>query len=115
MKDTNHTIKTISSNDYRIQEGIAPGTEIEIIVDGKSIKAYEGESVAASILATGKRSLRTTSKSYEPRGLYCAIGICFDCVMTIDNIPNIRACQTFVRNGMIIETQQGEGKWRVEP
>ncbi len=83
-------------------------------MDGKPIKAYEGESVAAAILATGKRSLRTTSKVHEPRGLYCAIGICFDCVMTIDNILNIRTCQTIVRNGMEIETQQGEGKWRVE-
>lgn len=101
--------------DYRIENIVTRGEQIGIMVDGKPVKAYEGESVAAAILATGKRSLRSTSIKHKPRGLYCAIGICFDCVMTIDNIPNIRTCQTFVRKGMIIETQQGEGKWRVEP
>lgn len=107
-------MKNYPEKNYRIENGVIRGSEIEIIVNGKPVKAYEGESVAAAILATGKRSLRTTSKVHEPRGLYCAIGICFECVMTIDNIPNTRTCQAFVRNGMIIETQQGEGKWRVE-
>lgn len=103
-----------ANKDLRVDAGIVRGAEIEIIVDGKPVKAYEGETVAAAILATGRRSLRTTTKDEEPRGLYCAIGICFDCVMTIDNIPNSRTCQTYARNGMVIETQQGEGKWRVD-
>jgi predicted molibdopterin-dependent oxidoreductase YjgC len=115
MNDLKENRTAASGNDYRVNTEISRGAEIKIIVDGQPVKAFEGETVAAAILATGKRSLRITSKNHEPRGLYCAIGICFDCVMTIDNISNTRTCQTFVRNGMVIETQQGEGKWRIEP
>ena len=101
-------------NDYRIDIGIKRGAEIEITVDGKPVKAYEGETIAAAILATGTRALRTTPVKNESRGLYCGIGICFDCVMIIDHIPNIRACQTLVKKGMVVESQKGDGSWRQE-
>ncbi len=48
---------------------------------------------------------------YEPRGLFCAIGRCTDCVMTVDGVPNVRTCVTLVEGGMSIETQRGLGKW----
>jgi aerobic-type carbon monoxide dehydrogenase small subunit (CoxS/CutS family) len=99
-------------SDYRLNR-ISRGTEIKIIVDGQPVKAYEGESVAAAIYATGRRALRTTSRRNETRGLYCGIGVCFDCVMIIDNIPNVRSCQTLVRDGMVIECERGEGKWEI--
>jgi sarcosine oxidase subunit alpha len=116
MKDLTENISNYFSGDeYRVNERIIRGAEVEIIVDGEPLKAYEGESIAAAILVTGRRSLRTTSKTKEKRGLYCSIGICFDCGMTINNIPNIRTCQTKVEKGMIVETQKEEGKWRIEP
>jgi aerobic-type carbon monoxide dehydrogenase small subunit (CoxS/CutS family) len=99
-------------SDYRLNR-ISRGAEIKIIVDGQPVKAYEGESVAAAIYATGRRTLRTTSKRNETRGLYCGIGVCFDCVMIIDNIPNVRSCQKLVRDGMIVESEKGEGKWKI--
>ncbi len=99
-------------NDYRISTEIQRGAEVKLIVDGHLIKAYEGETVAAAILATGRRALRTTTVRNEMRGLYCGIGICFDCVMVVNGSPNIRTCQTFVKEGMIVESQKGEGKWR---
>lgn len=114
MNDLNENRSDKSKNDYRVNTGISRGAEIEIMVDGQPTKAYEGETVAAAILATGRRALRTTSGTNEMRGLYCGIGICFDCVMVINNIPNVRTCQTFVENGMMVESQKGEGKWRVE-
>lgn len=92
-------------------DAVARGTEIEFLVDGNPVRAFEGESVAAALLAVGKRALRTTSRKGEPRGAYCTMGVCFDCIMTIDGRPNVRACQTKVRAGMRVESQLGLGTW----
>ena len=100
--------------DCRVNGAVTRGPEIAIILDGRPVRAFEGESVAAALLAIGKRALRTTSRRGEPRGLYCGIGLCFDCVMTIDGQPNVRACQTPARAGMRVDSQSGEGLWRVE-
>lgn len=94
--------------------GVTRGPGVEIFVDGQPIQAFEGESVAAALLASGRRTLRNTARLQEPRGMYCGIGVCFDCVMTVDGRPNVRACQSPVRAGMQIETQQGDGKWSFE-
>ena len=105
-----------SEEDDRWLEGVAArGMEIEFFLDGCGIRAFEGETVGAALLATGKRMLRTTSRRGEPRGLYCGIGVCFDCVMTIDGLPNVRTCQTVVRDGMRVDSQTANGMWRVEP
>lgn len=104
----------LGGSDSRTDGAITRGPEIDIIVDGQLLQAFEGESVAAALLAVGRRMLRTTSRRGEPRGLYCGIGICFDCAMTIDGQPSVRACQTQVRAGMRIETQSGEGTWMIE-
>lgn len=98
----------------RIIRGVTRGSQVEIFVDGEPIQAFEGESVAAALLASGRRTLRTTARLHEPRGMYCGIGLCFDCVMMIDGKPNVRTCQAAVRAGMRIESQQGDGKWRFE-
>ncbi len=103
-----------SESDNRIDGGGERGPGVEIVVDGQPLQAFEGESVASALLAAGRRTLRTTSRLHEPRGMYCGIGVCFDCVMTIDGRPNVRACQTLVRAGMRIESQHGDGKWRFE-
>ena len=86
-----------------------------ILVDGQPLVAFEGESVAAALLASGRRALRTTARRGEPRGMYCGIGTCFDCVMTVDGRPNVRTCQTPVRAGMRVESQRGEGSWGLKP
>jgi aerobic-type carbon monoxide dehydrogenase small subunit (CoxS/CutS family) len=94
---------------------VTRGREIEILVDGQPVRAFEGETVAAALLAAGRRGLRTTARRKESRGLYCGIGVCFECVMTIDGRPGVRTCQTPVRDGMRVETQAGVGTWRVTP
>jgi hypothetical protein len=103
--------RVATSPERRMDDGTERGRAIGIVVDGNPVRAYEGESVATALLATGQRTLRTTSRRGAPRGLYCGIGSCFECVMVIDGRPGIRACQTPVREGMHIETQQGEGEW----
>jgi sarcosine oxidase subunit alpha len=88
------------------------GEQIEILFDGKPVKAHQGETVAAALMATGRRHFRLSSVRSEPRGLYCGNGMCFDCVMTIDNIPNVRTCQKLVSPGMTVESQNAEGLWK---
>ncbi|HHX24683.1 MAG TPA: (2Fe-2S)-binding protein [Thermoanaerobacterales bacterium] len=86
-------------------------TNAIIIVDGKKIPAIEGEPIAAALLSAGIKKFRETPKKHKPRGIFCAIGRCTDCVMTVDGIPNVRTCVTPVKNGMIINTQKGLGEW----
>lgn len=84
---------------------------VEIFVDGKPIEAREGEMIAAALTAAGIRAFRKTAIKHKPRGIFCAIGRCTDCAMTVDGVPNVRTCVTRVRDGMRIETQDGLGKW----
>jgi len=85
---------------------------VEVFVDGKPFQVREGEPVAAQLIANGIKVFRYTPKRGEPRSIFCAVGRCTDCVMTIDGVPNVRTCVTPVRAGMRIETQHGLGEWR---
>ena len=88
------------------------GKKVQITVDDKMIDAYEGEMIASALTAAGIKSLRYTSKKHEPRGIYCAIGRCTDCVMVVNGRPNVRTCITPVTEGMKIKTQEGLGEWK---
>lgn len=83
---------------------------VTINCDGIKILAIKGEPIAAALLAAGVRTFRKTVKTGEPRGLYCGIGQCNDCIMEVNGVPNIRTCVTLVEEGMIIKTQEGLGK-----
>ncbi len=88
---------------------------IEITVDGRKVAAREGETIAAALLASGIRVNRYTRKRHRPRGLFCAIGQCTDCVMVVNGVPNVRTCVTPVADGMVIETQHGSGNALTSP
>lgn len=79
---------------------------IKIEVDGRPIDAFEGEPIAAALMAAGISVFRYTRKKGEPRGIFCAIGQCTDCMMTVDGVPNVRTCIIPVKAGMKIKTQQ---------
>lgn len=91
----------------RVSHGIERGRQFEIEVDGEPVMAYEGETIATALLAAGKQILRWTHKREEPRGIFCGMGICFDCVMTVDGVPNVRTCITPAQPGMKVVTQRG--------
>ncbi|MBW1699307.1 MAG: (2Fe-2S)-binding protein [Deltaproteobacteria bacterium] len=95
--------------DRRVKSGLKRGRRFEIEVDGEKIIAYEGETIASAILASGRRTLRYTPQKGHPRGIYCGIGLCHDCIMTVDGIPNTRTCQTLATPGCRVETQKGSG------
>jgi predicted molibdopterin-dependent oxidoreductase YjgC len=77
---------------------------VTFTVDGERLEAEPTASLAAALLAAGRRRLRTAPRSGEPRGLWCGMGVCFDCLVTVDGRPGVRACLTRVRNGMQVET-----------
>ncbi|WP_449374150.1 FAD-dependent oxidoreductase [Arthrobacter psychrolactophilus] len=76
-----------------------PMPEIEVTFDGAPVPARPGQTVGAALTAAGVTSWRTTAKNGRPRGLFCGIGVCFDCLITADGAPNQRACLTPVREG----------------
>ena len=78
---------------------------VKITVDGKVLKAIEGEPIASALVANGIMVFRKTRIRKEPRGYFCGIGLCTDCMMTVDGVQNIRTCITHVKKGMKIETQ----------
>ena len=80
---------------------------VEIQVDGVSSRVREGESVAAALLASGMCSCRTSPVSGAPRAPYCMMGVCFECLVEIDGVPNRQSCQIPVEDGMQIRRQQG--------
>ena len=80
---------------------------IEFTFDGESINAITGHSVAAALLAANQRALRKTRFNNNERGVFCGIGVCFDCLVVIDGITNQRACLIEARPGMKVQTQVG--------
>jgi sarcosine oxidase subunit alpha len=100
--------------DRRVEKGVQRGRRFEIEVDGEKLTAYEGETIAAVLLAAGIRICRTTGNRKHPRGVYCGIGLCHECMMVIDGVPNTRSCQSLAYPGCRVETQEGLGELEVE-
>jgi predicted molibdopterin-dependent oxidoreductase YjgC len=77
--------------------------------DGRELEARDGWTVGAALLAAGVRSWRTTRNEGRPRGLFCGIGVCFDCLITVNGQPSVRACLVPVQPGDVVSTQIGTG------
>lgn len=84
-----------------------PARTLRIRVNGRVVEAGEGESVAAALLAAGIAVFRRSALSGDARGAYCGMGVCFECLVTIDGAANRQACLTPVREGMAVETGGG--------
>lgn len=80
---------------------------IEFTFDGEKIDAITGQSVAAALLAANQRTLRKTRFNNNERGVFCGIGVCFDCLVVIDGITSQRACLIEAKPGMKVQTQVG--------
>lgn len=83
------------------------GREVTFSFDGRELKGMEGEPIAVALKANGVMIHRYTRKEHKPRGIFCAIGRCTDCVMVVDGKPNVRTCVTPLAEGMKIQTQDG--------
>lgn len=85
------------------------GDDLSVTFDfeGQSVAARPGDTVAAAILVSGAAHTRTTPVTGAPRLPYCMMGVCFDCLMEIDGVPNQQACLVEVRDGMHVKRQVG--------
>ncbi len=78
-------------------------------LDGQPVAFRPGQTVGAALVAHGTVSWRHTRLEARPRGLFCGIGVCFDCLVTVDGHPNQRACLVLAVPGMSVTTQEGTG------
>jgi predicted molibdopterin-dependent oxidoreductase YjgC len=88
----------------RLDGNVERGRPVQITVDGETIQAYEGESLAAALMASGRRVFRHTDPGGHPRGIFCGMGICYDCLVTLAGQEHVRACIALVREGMQVST-----------
>lgn len=83
------------------------GKQVEIFINGKACAAVEGEPVLAALAASGHKALRLSRKRGEPRGAFCGMGVCYECLVTIDRQPRQKACMARVKDRMEIFTHEG--------
>ena len=88
------------------------GEVVTFTFDGETVTAMRGDSVAAALLASGSASVRRSAVSGAGRGPYCMMGVCFDCLVTIDGAANRQGCLVQVENGMRVQTQDGAADYR---
>ncbi len=78
---------------------------LTISVDGTPTDGRPGQTIAGVLLASGCSAWRRTSRASAPRGLFCGIGVCFDCLVTVNGDRDVRACQRRAHDGDVVETQ----------
>lgn len=98
----------------RVKNAVNRGQAFKFTFNGDPVQAYPGETIATALFADNKTILNSSEKRADPRGLFCGIGLCYGCLVTVDGKPNVRACQTDVTSGMTVESQQGNGKLRLD-
>lgn len=81
--------------------------KVKFYYNDTELEGYEGEPISVALKDAGVMVHRYTKKKHEPRGIFCAIGRCTDCVMIVDGKPNIRTCITQLTEGMHVQTQYG--------
>lgn len=88
--------------------GSSPRGEIQASFEGEPLTCAPGASVAAALIATGKNAWRET-RGGASRGLFCGIGVCFDCLVEIDGESGQRACMIPLADGMDVRRATGPG------
>jgi predicted molibdopterin-dependent oxidoreductase YjgC len=81
-------------------------SDFSVVVDGRETTAHEGDTVAAVLVRDGAVSWRRTRSGGEPRGLFCGIGVCQDCLVTVDGVAGVRACLAPASPGCSITTSE---------
>jgi predicted molibdopterin-dependent oxidoreductase YjgC len=84
------------------------GVSVEVTIDGRSTRVRACDTVAAALLSDGVLASRAADVSGAPRAPYCMMGVCFECLVTVDGVANRQGCLVPVGAGMRIETQHGK-------
>ena len=83
-------------------------SKFDIEVDGRLVPAESGQTIAAALIGAGIAVFGHTATG-APRGIFCGMGVCFDCLVTVDSLADQRACMTPARRGMRVQTRSTEG------
>jgi len=78
--------------------------EVTFRFEGETLCAPEGVSLAAALIAAGHRGFRETGQGGQ-RGVFCGMGVCQDCLLSVDGRPGQRACMTGVAQGIEVRRQ----------
>jgi len=94
---------------HPVLKEVAAGRDMVVItVDGRPMDAAVGETLAAALWANGIVTLGHDPDTGAPRGIFCGIGHCYACRVTVDGVPDVRSCLTPVRDGMCVALQDKE-------
>lgn len=80
--------------------------KVTLSVNGKEIHAYKGETILAALMAAGYKTLKKSPLKQNPRGALCGMGVCFECIVTVNGIHNVRSCMTEVEDNMEIRIDE---------
>ncbi|SEM46764.1 (2Fe-2S)-binding protein [Streptacidiphilus jiangxiensis] len=86
-----------------------PEPGFEFSFDGEPVPALPGQTVAAALWQADRLAWRRTRVGDRPRGAFCGMGACYDCLVELDGVPNVRACLAPVTPGAEVRTQRGDG------
>jgi D-hydroxyproline dehydrogenase subunit gamma len=79
---------------------------VRIAIAGREVEAEEGQTIAGVLLGQGRVSWRRSGRTGKARGVFCGIGVCFDCLVVVNGLRDVRACQRRVAEGDRIEFQE---------
>jgi predicted molibdopterin-dependent oxidoreductase YjgC len=88
------------------------GSSVELTIAGRSTRVRAGDTVAAALISAGVLASRVSDVSGAPRAPYCMMGVCFECLVTVDGVSNRQGCLVPVKPGMRIDTQHGKREVR---
>ena len=97
--------------DHPVLGKLPDKTPVTFTFDGNIYEGFEGDTIASALLANGVRQLRVHEETGAPRAIYCNIGHCFECRVTVNQVQGIRACMTSIKENMVIES----GKLQAAP
>jgi predicted molibdopterin-dependent oxidoreductase YjgC len=85
----------------------AAGADFAFTFDGREVRARDGDSIATALLAAGEQVTRTTPVGQTPRGPFCMMGACFDCLAEVDGVGGVQTCLVPAQPGMVVNRQIG--------
>ncbi|MFD6138570.1 (2Fe-2S)-binding protein [Promicromonospora sp. NPDC060271] len=88
-----------------------PDRPLTVLVDGEPVTGTAGQTIAGVLLGAGRREWRTTTGG-APRGVFCGIGVCFDCLVEVNGLRDVRACLRRAQDGDVVTRQGGPGEAR---
>lgn len=88
--------------------GPAVPPTLRLVVDGEPVEGLTGQTIAGVLLGSGRSAWGRSPRTGRPRGVFCGIGVCFDCVVVLNGLRDVRACRRRARDGDVVDLQDGD-------